>query len=104
MSISAMVCPRKLLMPSPGSLIESYGPHLFKGKESDIRAIGQHLGVQSVLEGSVRQGGRSIRISAKLIQTEDGFPLWSKKIDRQLTDLFAVQNEIRHKNSIQFLL
>ena len=66
----------------------------FKGKEADIRAIGQHLGVQSVLEGSVRQAGRTIRISAKLIQTEDGFPLWSKNFDRQLTDLFAVQDEI----------
>ena len=67
---------------------------LFKGKEEDIRDIGRKLNVRSVLEGSVRKSGNRIRITAQLINVEDGYHLWSEKYDRQLEDVFAVQDEI----------
>ncbi len=66
----------------------------FKNKNIDIRAIGRQLGVTSVLEGSVRKGADTVRITAKLIRAEDGFLLWSERFDRKLEDIFAVQDEI----------
>ena len=66
----------------------------FKGKEADIRQIGEKLGVSSVLEGSVRKVGNRIRITAQLINVENGYHLWSETYDRQLEDVFAVQDEI----------
>jgi len=66
----------------------------FKGKNEDLRVIGQKLNVANVLEGSVRKQGQRVRISAQLIQTSDGFHLWSEAYDRDLTDIFAVQEEI----------
>ncbi len=69
----------------------------FKGKSEDLRTIGRKLGVDTVLEGSVRKAGNQLRISAQLINVEDGYHLWSKRYDRELKDVFAIQEEIAHQ-------
>jgi TolB-like protein/cytochrome c-type biogenesis protein CcmH/NrfG len=66
----------------------------FKGRTGDIAEIASKLGVASVLEGSVRQSGSRIRITAQLINAADGYHLWSETYDRNLDDIFAVQDEI----------
>jgi eukaryotic-like serine/threonine-protein kinase len=66
----------------------------FKGKQADVREIGEKLGVASVLEGSVRKVGNRIRITAQLVDVEKGYHLWSETYDRQLEDVFAIQDEI----------
>jgi eukaryotic-like serine/threonine-protein kinase len=65
-----------------------------KGKGLDIRQVGEKLGVASVLEGSVRKVGNKIRITAQLVNVENGYHLWSETYDRQLEDVFAIQDEI----------
>ena len=66
----------------------------FRGKEMDIREIGRKLGVGAVLEGSVRKAGNRIRITAQLINIADGYHLWSEKFDREMQDIFSIQDEI----------
>ena len=66
----------------------------FKGRNEDIREIGGSLNVNTVLEGSVRKSGDVIRVTAQLINVSDGFHLWSERFDRQVTDVFAIQDEI----------
>jgi adenylate cyclase len=66
----------------------------FKGKSEDVREIGKKLGVATVLEGSVRKAGDQIRITAQLIKVEDGCHLWSERYDRELKDIFSIQDEI----------
>jgi len=66
----------------------------FKESAADIRTIADSLGVQTVLEGSVRASGHRLRITAQLIQASDGFHLWSETYERELTDVFDVQEEI----------
>lgn len=66
----------------------------FRGKEQDIRRIGEALDVRTVLEGSVRRAGNRIRVSVQLINAADGYHLWSERYDREMTDVFAVQDEI----------
>ena len=66
----------------------------FKGKNIDLREIGEELGVSTVLEGSVRKQGNKVRITTQLINVEDGFHLWSEKYDRSMDDIFAIQDEI----------
>ena len=66
----------------------------FKGKNQDVRAIGESLNVAHVLEGSVRRSGDRARITAQLIRASDGYHLWSETYDRQLDDVFEVQTEI----------
>ncbi|MGK2963440.1 MAG: protein kinase domain-containing protein [Gemmatimonadaceae bacterium] len=67
----------------------------FKGKKDvDARQVGEKLGVTSVLEGSVRKIGNRIRIAAQLVNVDNGYQLWSETYDRQLEDVFAVQDEI----------
>ncbi|HEX6575450.1 MAG TPA: protein kinase [Gemmatimonadaceae bacterium] len=67
----------------------------FKGKKDvDVRQVGDKLSVTSVLEGSVRKIGNRIRIAAQLVNVENGYQLWSETYDRQLEDVFAVQDEI----------
>ncbi|HEX5960892.1 MAG TPA: tetratricopeptide repeat protein [Rhodanobacteraceae bacterium] len=66
----------------------------FKGKQEDLRKIGEVLDVATVLEGSVQQSGDEVRITAQLIDTRSGYHLWSEKYDRQLTSIFAVEDEI----------
>ena len=66
----------------------------YKGRNVDVREVGRELGVETVLEGSVRQAGDQVRITAQLIDTETGFHLWSETYDRRLEDIFTVQDEI----------
>ena len=69
----------------------------FKNTQKDIREIGRELNVATVLEGSVRQAGNRIRVTAQLIKTEDGFHIWSENFDREMKDIFGVQDEIAQK-------
>jgi len=66
----------------------------FKGKNQDLRVIGEALGVSTVLEGSVRKSGERVRITAQLIDVSNGAHLWSETYDRTLTDIFAVQDDV----------
>ena len=69
----------------------------FKDQNRDIKQIGAQLGAKSILEGSVRKSGNRIRITAQLINAVDGYHIWSETFDRQLEDIFAVQDEIALK-------
>lgn len=69
----------------------------FKDQNDDLRRIGDSLGVQHILEGSVRKSGDKVRITAQLIQVDNGFHLWSETYDRELTDVFAIQDEIANE-------
>jgi len=69
----------------------------FKGQNQDLRHIGDALGVNHILEGSVRKAGAQVRITAQLIQVDNGFHLWSETYDRELTDVFAIQDEIANE-------
>ncbi|MGH2565490.1 MAG: tetratricopeptide repeat protein, partial [Ginsengibacter sp.] len=69
----------------------------FKGKNEDVRQIGKMLGVNTVLEGSVRRAGKRIRINAQLVNTADGYHIWSEVYDSDIEDIFAVQDEISLK-------
>ena len=66
----------------------------FKGKNEDLRVIGQALGVTTVLEGSVRKSGDRVRVTAQLIDVSDGSHLWSETYDRTMTDIFAIQDDV----------
>ncbi len=68
----------------------------FRGKDVEFAEIGHRLNVDHILEGSVRKAGNRIRVTAQLIKVADGFHLWSERYDRELTDIFAVQDEITH--------
>jgi TolB-like protein/Tfp pilus assembly protein PilF len=69
----------------------------FKGKNEDLRSIGQKLEVCYILEGSVRKSGNTVRITAQMVETENGSHLWSETFDRQLVDIFSVQDEIANQ-------
>jgi serine/threonine-protein kinase len=66
----------------------------FKGQSTDVRRIAEALGVTHILEGSVRKAGSRIRVTAQLITAEDGSHVWSEKYDRELADVFAIQDEV----------
>jgi len=66
----------------------------FRGKETDVREIGRKLNVESLLEGSVQKAGKRLRITVQLVNVTDGYHLWSEKYDRNLEDVFAIQDEI----------
>lgn len=66
----------------------------FKGKDMDIREIGRTLNVDKVLEGSVRKSGQRLRITAQLVNVEDGYRVWSDQFDREIKDIFDIQEEI----------
>jgi serine/threonine protein kinase/Tfp pilus assembly protein PilF len=66
----------------------------FKNKDSDIREIGRKLNVETILEGSVRKAGNRLRITAQLINVEDGYHLWSERYDREMNDVFAIQDDV----------
>jgi TolB-like protein/tetratricopeptide (TPR) repeat protein len=68
--------------------------YAFKGKPRNARETGQELGVDYLLEGSVLRAGSRLRIDAQLIRASDDLPLWSEQFDRELTDVFAIQDEI----------
>jgi len=66
----------------------------FKGKDVDIRETGRALNVDKVLEGSVRKSGQRLRITAQLVNVEDGYHIWSDQFDKETKDIFAIQEEI----------
>ncbi len=66
----------------------------FRGKDVEFGEIGKRLNVDHILEGSVRRAGNRIRVTAQLIKVADGFHLWSERYDREMTDIFAIQDEI----------
>jgi tetratricopeptide (TPR) repeat protein len=66
----------------------------FKGKDVDIRDVGERLKVNAVLDGSVRKTGNGIRVSCQLLNTEDGYELWSEQYDRELADVLMLQEDI----------
>ena len=69
----------------------------FRGKEQDIRGIADALGVGSILQGSVRRAGSRVRVTAQLIDAAGGDHLWSERFDREMTDVFALQDEIARR-------
>ncbi|MDZ4730852.1 MAG: FlgO family outer membrane protein [Xanthomonadales bacterium] len=66
----------------------------FKGQNQDLREIGAALNVSHILEGSVRKAGNRVRVTAQLIKVDDGYHIWSENYDRELDDIFAIQDEI----------
>ena len=66
----------------------------FRGKEADVREIGARLNVEHILEGSVRRSGSRLRVTAQLVKASDGYHVWSQRFDREMTDVFAIQDEI----------
>ena len=66
----------------------------FKGRNEDLAVIGRKLGVKLVLQGSVRRAGKRVRVTAQLMSASDGYQLWSQRFDRQLDDIFAIQDDI----------
>jgi serine/threonine-protein kinase len=84
-----------LLTHVPGlKVIARTSAFVFKGRKDDIRTIAEKLNVRTVLEGSVRRSGNRIRVTAQLIDAKDQSHLWSERYDRQLTDIFSMQDEI----------
>ncbi len=81
-------CPGRIRVPARTSSFA------FKGMNLDVREIGARLGVDAVVEGSVRKAGDRLRISVQLIDVRDGFHIWSERYDRGMDDLFAIQDEI----------
>jgi adenylate cyclase len=69
----------------------------YKGQAVDVRAVGRELGVRSVLEGSIRRAGNRVRITAQLIDAASGGHLWAERYDRDLTDIFAVQDDVTRR-------
>jgi len=69
----------------------------YKGKHTDVKQVGRELGVRYVLEGSVRKGGSRVRITAQLIDATSGSHVWAERFDRELADIFAVQDEITER-------
>ncbi|BCH07457.1 guanylyl cyclase [Mesorhizobium sp. 131-3-5] len=69
----------------------------YKGKAVDVRRVASELGVRSVLEGSIRRAGNRVRITAQLIDAETGGHLWAERFDRELSDVFAVQDEVTRR-------
>src|SRR2546430_2309376 len=66
----------------------------FKGEKKDLRAVGQALGATHLLEGSVRKEGNRVRIAAQLVKADDGVNVWANSYDREMTDVFAIQEDI----------
>jgi adenylate cyclase len=66
----------------------------FKGKDADIRTIGAQLGVRNVVEGSVRRSGERLRVTAQLISVADGYHVWSETYERDVADVFAIQEDV----------
>ena len=75
-------------------VIACHSTNAYKGKPADARHVGRELGVRYVLEGSVRKAGERVRITAQLVDTSDGRQIWAARFDRDLSDVFALQDEI----------
>ena len=76
------------------SVIARNSVFTYKGQHADIQEVSRRFNVTTVLEGSVRRAGQRVRINAQLIEGKDGTHLWADRYDRELTDIFAVQDEI----------
>jgi hypothetical protein len=87
-------------------VIARHSSFVYKGKQADIRSIATDLNVRYVIEGSVRRAANRVRISAQIIDALDNRPLWAERFDRDLADIFALQDEIvaRIVNSLSDLL
>ncbi len=84
-----------LLTKIPGlRVIARTSAFAFKGQNTDIRRIAEALGVRNILEGSIRRAANRVRVTAQLIEAENGSHLWGERYDREMTDVFAVQDEI----------
>jgi TolB-like protein len=70
---------------------------VYRGRSVDVREVGRDLGVRYVLEGSVRAAGKHVRVTAQLIDAESGRHIWAEKYDRELADIFAVQDDITRR-------
>jgi adenylate cyclase len=68
----------------------------YKGKAVKVQAVGRELGADFILEGSVRKAGARVRVTGQLIESKDGTHIWAERFDRDLTDIFAIQDEITH--------
>lgn len=75
----------------------------YRGQNKDLREIGRVLNVAHILEGSIRKSGDKIRVTAQLIKVDDGFHIWSEVYDRDLTDIFAVQDDISREISLALM-
>ena len=74
----------------------------FKGKQVDLRIVGEQLNVRTVLEGSVRRADDRLRITAQLVNSADGYHMWSQRYDREMRDAFAIQDEIARSIAQRF--
>jgi adenylate cyclase len=79
------------------SVIARNSSFAYKGKSVDVKQVGRELGVRYVLEGSVRKAGGRVRVTAQLIDAAGGAHIWADRFDRELTDIFAVQDELTEK-------
>src|SRR5205823_5197969 len=68
----------------------------YKGKALKVQQVGRELGADFVVEGSVRKAGTRVRVTGQLVNCKDGGHLWAERFDRDLTDIFAIQDEITH--------
>jgi adenylate cyclase len=73
---------------------------VYKGRAVDVREVGKNLGVGYVLEGSIRKSGERLRITAQLVDTQNGDHIWAERYDRNLDDIFAIQDEITREISV----
>ena len=71
----------------------------FKNKNADLATVGKTLGVRTVLQGSVRRAGNRVRVTVQLMNASEGTQLWSERYDRELDDIFAIQDEIARGSS-----
>jgi TolB-like protein len=86
------------LSRSPGlKVIARTSSFQFKGRNEDVRSIAGRLGVAHLLEGSVRKAGQELRVTTQLVRASDGVQLWSQTYDRNLADIFKVQDEISER-------
>jgi adenylate cyclase len=79
------------------SVIARNSSFTYKGRSVDVRTIGRELGVRSILEGSIRRTGNRVRITAQLVDAISGAHLWADRYDRDLTDIFEVQDDVTHR-------
>jgi adenylate cyclase len=68
----------------------------YKGRAADVAEVAARFGVSHIVEGSVRKAGQRVRINAQLVAAQDGAPVWAERYDRDLSDIFAVQDDITH--------
>ncbi len=78
------------------SVIARNSVFTYKGKSVDVQEVSKRFKVKTVLEGSVRRAGQRVRINAQLVNGNDGTHIWADRYDRDLTDIFAIQDEITH--------